>query len=304
MDSAKIEKLIKSDFRQTEAWGDYIQKLGFNPKYLSNNSLIHEFSLGPISIIKSFRPNLTSESLAEIQSIADTKTNLICKLSPNFDFDESLIEKNRYSFVNSTMSPIRTCVRDLTENIDTIYSTLSENTRYKINRSSRDKDRIEIIQNPNNKNLDKFYDSLEKRQKQNKFITYSRKEFKILRDSFWEKSYLITAYNFSNETIVSNFYLQNDEKITYFAGSLNSEKHKSKAGYLLIFEAFKFFQNRGIKLYDFEGLSDDRDKANYQDWLGYTNFKLKFGNQIISYPQAIIKYNNIVFKQLVKLFRI
>lgn len=302
MDNSEIIKIIKKDFRQTEAWGNFIQSLGFKPKYLSNKSLIHEFTLGPFSIIKSFRPELDTNTLEEIQEICNTKINLICKISPNLEFNDKLKNKFNYQNVNSTMSPIRTCVRDLTESYTEIYKSFSENTRYKINRSVRDKDYVEIINNPNNKKIDKFYDFLEKRQKQNKFITFSRKEIKLLRDNFWENSYLLTAYNINGEVIVSNFYLRNEDKITYFAGSLNSENHKSKAGYQLIQEAFKYFQSQGIKMYDFEGLSDERDPSTYKEWLGYTNFKLKFGNKIFQYPTAIIKYNNFIFKQMVKLF--
>jgi len=301
MDSSEIIKIIKKDFRQTSEWASFIQSLGYKPKNLSNGTLIHEFSLGPISIIKSFRPELTNESLYEIQQIANSKANLICKLSPNYDFDLSLKTKFKYEDVNSTMSPIRTCIRDLTENHDEIIKSLSENTRYKINRSTREKDRIEIIQNPNNKYLDRFYEYLAKRQNESKFITFSKKEMRILRDNFWENSYLITAFDSNGNIVVSNFYLRNEDKVTYFAGSLNSENHKSKAGYQLISEAFRYFQTQGIKLYDFEGLSDERDPATYQDWLGYTNFKLKFGNQVFHYPTAIVRYNNFIFKQMVKI---
>jgi lipid II:glycine glycyltransferase (peptidoglycan interpeptide bridge formation enzyme) len=304
MENSEIVKIIKNDFRQTEAWGNYIHSLGFKPKTLSDGNLIHEFTLGPISIIKSFRPNLSHESLEEIQQIANSKTNLICKISPNYEFDEGLKKKFNYQNVNSTMSPIKTCIRDLTEDFDNIFKSFSENTRYKINRSIREKDRIEITQNPNNKNIDRFYDFLENRQKEKKFFTYTRKEIKVLRDSFWENSFLITAYDVSGKVVVSNFYLRNEDKITYFAGSLNSENHKSKAGYQLINEAFKYFKNIGIKIYDFEGLSDERDPRMYNEWLGYTNFKNKFGNQIYTYPLAIIKYNNFIFKQLVRVFGI
>lgn len=300
MDGSEIIKIIKKDFRQTTEWANYIQALGFKPKYLSNGSLIHEFSLGPISIIKSFRPELDEKSLNEIQEIANSKANLICKISPNYDFDLALKDNFKYENVNSTMSPIRTCIRDLTESHEDIIKSLSENTRYKINRSIRDKDRIEIIQNPSNKHLDRFYEYLQKRQKESKFVTFSKKEMKILRDNFWENSYLITAYDIDGKIVVTNFYLRNQDKVTYFAGSLNSENHKSKAGYQLISEAFKYFQSQGIKVYDFEGLSDERDPTTYQDWLGYTNFKLKFGNQVFQYPTAMIRYNNFIFKQIVR----
>jgi lipid II:glycine glycyltransferase (peptidoglycan interpeptide bridge formation enzyme) len=304
MDSSEIIKIIKEDFRQTDAWGEYISNLGFKPKFLKNNSLIHEFKIGPFTVLKSFRPELSEEILDEIQKIANKNVNLICKISPNFDFNESLKEKFGYEKVNSTMSPIRTCIRDLTQSYDEIYQSFSENTRYKINRSVREKDIIEIIQKPDDNKIDGFYDLLEKRQKENNFMTYSRKEFKILRNCFKDNSFLITAYDIKGKPVVSNFYLKNIDKVTYFSGSLNSINHKSKAGYQLINEAFKFFKSQDVKVYDFEGLSDERDPQTYNDWLGYTNFKLKFGDKVFQYPLAMIKYNNSVFRQMLRIFKL
>jgi lipid II:glycine glycyltransferase (peptidoglycan interpeptide bridge formation enzyme) len=304
MDNSKILEIIKKDFRQSNEWAEYISKLGFKPKILKNNSIIHEFKLGPFTILKSFRPELNDEAIDEIQSIADSKINLICKISPNIDFEETKMVDKGYQIVNSTMSPIRTCVRDLSEDYDSIFKSFSENTRYKINRSIREKDVVEIIQKPTDKDIDNFYDLLEKRQKENKFMTYSRKEIKILRNCFKDNSFLITTYDIKGNPVVSNLYLRYLDKVSYFAGSLNSENHKSKGGYQLINEAFKYFKSQGVKVYDFEGLSDERDPTTYQDWIGYTNFKLKFGNKIFTYPVAVIKYNNFIFKNLLKVFRI
>jgi lipid II:glycine glycyltransferase (peptidoglycan interpeptide bridge formation enzyme) len=303
MDSSEILKVIKKDFRQTEAWANFLAQKGFKPLKLKNNSYIHEFSLGNITILKSFRPELDEASLKEIQNIADRKINLLCKISPNFGFEEKLNDKYGYITVSGTMSATKTCIVDLTRNFDDICKDFSENTRYKINRSIREKDRIEIIQNPTNKNIDLFYDLLQVRQIQKKFISFSRKEIRSLSNLFWNNSYLISAYDKENKPVVSNLYFVNEGKVTYFAGSLNQENHKSKAGYQLIFEAFKHFKELGIKVYDFEGIKDERNKYT-TDWDGLTNFKLKFGKTILTYPINIIKYNNFYLRQMVKIFGI
>ena len=304
MVSSEILEIVKKDFRQTPQFARFLESKGFKPIILSNGSVIHEFNLGKLSIIKSFRPNLDEKSLQEIQEIADKKTNLVAKFAPNIDFDESLTIKNRYKSINSVMSPTKTLIKDLTQSIDDIYNSFSENTRYKINRSIRDKDKIEIIQNPNNFMIDRFYDNLEFRQKFKKFETFTRKEVKNIKNNFWNDSFLISSFTKDNNLVVSNLYLRDGDKIIYFAGGLNSENSKSKAGFQMIFEAMKFFKNLGIKVYDFEGLADERDPKNAVQWESFTSFKYKFSKEEIYYPKTIVKYNNPTFRALVNLLKL
>jgi len=303
MVSAEILEIIKKDFRQTPQFARFIESKGFKTKTLKNGSIFHEFSLGPISIIKSFRPLLDEQALAEVQEIANQKNNLICKIAPNLEFDQSLSLKKNYKIVNSVMSPTKTLIQDLTQNIEDIYLNFSENTKYKINRSIRDGDTIEFIQNPTNKDIDKFYNNLDDRQKFKKFETFSRKEIKFLSNSFWNDSFIVSAYSKDNKLIVSNLYFKINDKVIYFAGGLNTENSKSKAGFQLILEAFKFFKKQEVKVYDFEGLVDERDPFNSVHWgEGFSEFKLKFSKNEIYYPKTIIKYNNFAIRQMAKVF--
>lgn len=304
MVSPEILEIVKKDFRQSPQFARFLERKGFKTIPLKNGSLIHQFNLGPFSLIKSFRPDLDTNSLQEIQEIAMRKNNLLVKLAPNIEFDNKLLNKFLYKQINSVMSPTKTLITDLTQDIDSIYGNFSENTRYKINRSIREKDRIEIIQNPNNFIMDGFYENMEKRMKFKNFISFSKNEIKQIKNNFWNDSYLISAYTKNNELVNSNLYLKYGDKIVYFVGSLNTENHKSKAGFQMIFEAFKFFKSIGIKVYDFEGLADERDPKNFRDWSSFTEFKMKFSKEVIYYPKSIIKYNNLTFKQLVKIFQI
>lgn len=302
MENSDIKELISRDFRQTEKFANFLETVSFKPIKLKNNSLIFEFNFGKISVIKSLRNNLDSDSFLEINEIIKNKYNLVTKFAPNIGYDENLNTKYGYKPVKAMMSPTKTCVRDLREDIDDIYKSFSATTRYKISRSIREGDKVEIIQNPTNFQMYKFYEQLTERQDFKKFKSYNKKELTTLKNCFWEDSYLINCYNKEAKPVVSNFYIKNFDKVTYVAGSLNSEEHKSKAGFQMIFEAFKFFKNIGVKIYDFEGLSDERNKEYYDEWLGFTNFKLKFSNHTIYYPETIVKYNNTLFKALTRIF--
>ena len=194
---------------------------------------------------------------------------------------------------------LRLLIKDSIE--EEIYKSLSENTRYKINRSYREKDKIEIYQNPSNYILNLLYASLSERQKTKNFRTYDLREIKKLRDIFKEKTYVFLAYNSNNQLVVSNFYVGYKEKISYFTGSLNTENKNSRAGYQLINEAFKYFKKEGYKIYDFEGLSDERLPKDYQKWFGFSKFKKQFSKSEVEYPLSIIKFNSKILK-LVSIF--
>lgn len=302
MENTEIKKIIKEDFRQTEKFANFLSTISYKPVRLKNGSFIYEFNFGNISIIKSLRLNLDENSLIEINELIKNKNNLICKFSPNLDYDETLNDKYKYQIVNSMMTPTKTLIKDLSLPIDEIFQGFSENTRYKINRSIRDGDRFEIIQNPSKFQMYNFFEQLSKRQKFKKFASYTKNELMTLKNCFWEDSFLINCYTKDNKPVVSNFYINHNKKVTYVAGSLNSNESKSKAGFQMIYEAFKFFKEKGVLIYDFEGLSDERNKEYYEEWLGFTEFKMKFSDNIVYYPQTIMKYNNKFFSVLSKIF--
>lgn len=298
MEIAELKKLIKEDFRQTEKFANFLEIASFKPFKLKNNSFIYEFNFGKISIIKSMRNNINEETFDEISDLIKNKYNLLCKFSPNLDYDETLNNKYKYFEVSSMMTPTKTVIKDLTVPIDEIYESFSENTRYKINRSIREGDRIDFIQSPNNLQMYNFINQLKNREKTKHFVSYTKNELNTLKNCFWQDSFIINSYTKNNIPVVSNFYIRHKDKVTYVAGSLNSEQSKSKAGFQMIFEAFKFFKNLGVKVYDFEGLADERNMEYYNEWLGFSEFKLKFSNEIIYYPQTIMKYNNYIFDKI------
>jgi len=297
MDSLKNFEVIKSTIYQSPEFCEFMTLYNFKSFQLKNKTYFHIYNFGPFYILKSFRADFNQDSISEIEDITKNKFgNLLVKVSPNIGFEERLIKQFNYIQSEKNISASKTLIKDLTSSEEEMFKSFSENTRYKINRSYREKDRVEIYQNPSNFILKLLYSSLRERQKTKNFATYDLREITKLRDILKENSYVFLAYNSENKLVVSNFYVGYKNKISYFTGSLNTENRSSRAGYQLIYEAFKYFKKQGYIIYDFEGLSDERLPRDYEKWLGFSNFKKQFSKEEITYPLSIIKLNSRILK--------
>ena len=79
------------------------------------------------------------------------------------------------------------------------------------------------------------------------------------------------------------------EKVTYYMyAATNSTGKKLFAPTALTWEAILHAKSRGVKVFDFEGIYDERFPI--KTWKGFTKFKKGFGGYEIEYPGAYTKY--------------
>ncbi len=79
---------------------------------------------------------------------------------------------------------------------------------------------------------------------------------------------------------------------TYYYGASDHEKRSLMAPYLLQWTAMQDAKERGCKWYDFLGIAPPNKPKH--PWAGITQFKRKFGGEIVEYPKA----REYVFKPL------
>jgi lipid II:glycine glycyltransferase (peptidoglycan interpeptide bridge formation enzyme) len=75
------------------------------------------------------------------------------------------------------------------------------------------------------------------------------------------------------------------------------QANKLSAPSLLVWEGVKLAKKKGCKVFDFEGIYDERYKAT-KSWKGFTRFKMGFGGKVITYPPTLVKYYNPIAKLL------
>ena len=89
--------------------------------------------------------------------------------------------------------------------------------------------------------------------------------------------------------LLSGILMVRAKDIAYYmyAASRNEGK-KLFAPTLAVWESIKLAKKLGCKLYDFEGIYDERFPL--KSWKGFTRFKESFGGKEIVYPGAFVKY--------------
>jgi len=98
-----------------------------------------------------------------------------------------------------------------------------------------------------------------------------------------ENAQLLTA-EYQGSIIAGGIFVYLDECGIYYYGASDNEYRNLMAPYLIQWEAIKEAKKRGCKTYDFLGVAPENAKNH--PWAGVTEFKKKFGGQIIDYPTA------------------
>lgn len=110
-------------------------------------------------------------------------------------------------------------------------------------------------------------------------VTYYKKMLKEL-----PMSEIFVAF-YENTPIAAAICVYQRKTAIYYYGASGNKHREVMAPYLIQWEAIKEAKKRGCELYDFLGIAPEGSPANHP-WQGITEFKSKFGGNIINYPQA------------------
>lgn len=75
----------------------------------------------------------------------------------------------------------------------------------------------------------------------------------------------------------------------YWQAGAKKRGKKLFAPTLLVWESLKLAKKRGYRLYDFEGVYDERFPTVSAPWRGFTKFKEGFGGYEVTYPEPWVK---------------
>ena len=80
-----------------------------------------------------------------------------------------------------------------------------------------------------------------------------------------------------------------DNTAYYWMAASSEEGKKLFAPTLLVWEALKLAKKKGCKVFDFEGIYDERFHNATKKWQGFTKFKEGFGGREIIFPTPLVK---------------
>jgi peptidoglycan pentaglycine glycine transferase (the first glycine) len=210
-----------------------------------------------------------------------------------------LTDKNRFKQIVAGLkdSPMHdvdaeiTWILNLRRSEDEILKNMRKNTRYYIKRAERDG--VEILKTQDPKYLEEFWKIYSDTVKRQKWSAYSKeylaKEFKaFVKD---DQIQLFLA-KYKGEFIAGAMFLYYAGQCVYHHSGTLTRYLRIPANYLIQWESIKEAKSRGLKTYNFWGISplakidgELKPKPGHP-WEGLSFFKMGFGGEVRQFTHA------------------
>lgn len=298
------------DFRQTPEYAKYMESIGWIVKRKNGvNYFIKKFPLIG-AFIKIQRPEKIDINCIH-ELIHEYKAFKII-IEPKNSYSKpviKLIKRYGYSQNRSPFVPTKTIHIDLRKSERQLLSEMHYKTRYNIKKSSQNLSIKTQISNDIEK-FSEFWQMCAIKQR-GMFLSQKRLITKLYK-AFGKKAYLLLVFNllrnkegysvipkinlepnmFDKEIpgrILSAILMVRTKDVAYYTYAASTKEGKKLfAPTLNVWEAIRLAKKLGCKIFDFEGIYDDRFPL--KSWLGFTRFKKSFGGREIKYPGAFVKY--------------
>ncbi len=173
--------------------------------------------------------------------------------------------------------PEVTLVIDLTKSEQEILAQMKQKGRYNIKIAK--KNNVKIIES---KDAKEFYNILKQTWERDKFKGHGPDFYQKMIDMVdGAKLYYAQYEGEIIAGIIATFY---KDTATYYYGASSNKHRNVMAPYLLQWHAIQEAKAKGCKFYDFLGIAPEGAKNH--PWQGVTEFKLKFGGEIVEYEHA------------------
>ena len=202
-------------------------------------------------------------------------------------YKQSSLTKNIFGFIGT---PFYTFLIDLKEDIDLFFTRIKKNTKYEINRTSRDGVKFEI-----HEDIDIFIEYYNKFATSKGLGQLKKEELIKLNQNFS----ITKAINEDNDIYVMHSYICDKElkkvRLFHSASFYESDDKKIRnlvgmANRFLHFEDMKYFKANGYKEYDFGGYAyntQDKHLQNINDFKAAFDGVLVEQSDYYSYPLYI-----------------
>lgn len=249
------------------------------------------------------RPNIPFD-IPEILKFKKSRKIFRLKISPFLESKDKDYHKYRKQFLShrfkidqSPFNPTTNYLIDLSQKEENILKNFSQAKRRGVRRAV--KNGIVVVETTD---LQSFIE-IRKRQYFPIGFLITSEMTKLWKNFYPKNATLLLAYpaikihNLSQmqaiasiryKKAIAGILLLMHDKIAYYwyASALEIGK-KLFAPTLLVWEALKLAKKRGCKIFDFEGIYDDRFPKASASWKGFTKFKEGFGGKKVVYMENL-----------------
>lgn len=190
----------------------------------------------------------------------------------------------------------RTLVLDLTPSEEDLYSHMHKKNRYNVRIAQKHNIKTENLSDIDDQSFEEFYALMRDTSKRNKFrihpYNYYKEMTKIPFVELWRATW-------EGKTLASGLWAYFGDTITYLHGGSSSEHRQVMAPYGLHWDIIKDAKARGMKGYDFWGLTE----GPHDNLQGVTRFKMRFGGEVVEYPGTFDVPTNEAWYAVYKIIR-
>lgn len=282
-----------TDIRQSTNYSKYLRSQGWIVESLpagkaginNINYFVRKISiLG--SVLKIQRPKTISTAcLSEVKHLEEKYKVFQTIFEPDLtsaiqsSFDHKLIISHGFKLSKSPYLPSKTLHLDLTKPF-----IFKKETR----RSIKIGERAKIVEYSTPKELEIFHNAWRSSVNFSRFVP-SLTILINLKKSFPNNySTFLASHNKTGNIIGGAIFTRSSHDYTYYwYGFTNKEGRTSLSQYSLLYQGILWGKKIGCKIFDFEGIYDDRFPQ--RSWLGFTHFKKQFGGVEVLYPGCYTK---------------
>lgn len=270
------------DIRQTDAWGKYLVDKGWKFDRIKSADGLHSMGafIVPLGIM-----GMTMMKVQRSEYDPDWKD--LVRVKRKHWVASSIIEPIRvqdtlgyvmagYKLTKMPYLATKTFIVDLTQTEQQLWNHLSENARRMITKNKQ-----VVIEEVGPKAFLQLW------KKWSKVWTMKLAEIESLKKHFGKNVSLIVSRD--GETYHSGLLLiKTVDTANYYQTWTSEEGRLSGAHYKLVWQEMLRAKKEGLKFFDLEGIFDDRWPQ--KRWLGFTEFKRRFGGKEITFPGSFFRW--------------
>jgi len=197
-----------------------------------------------------------------------------------------------YSPAGGGVAPTKTLEVSLGEPEEEILAQMASRTRYNIRLAERRGVNINIYSGQEELAtpglFDEFFTVYHENCKRVKIASESKKNLRLLLESFQDDAILIHAH-FENSICAVASLVVSGDSVTYYVNGSTEVGRKNFAPNLVVWEGMKAGKSKGCKWFDFDGIFDERYPGQ-KEWEGFTRFKKGFGGVERTYIGSFMKW--------------
>lgn len=270
------------DIRQTKAWGKYLVDKGWKTDVVKAADGIHSMN---VFIVSLGMFGLTMLKLQRSEYDPDWKD--LRRTKKKHWVVSSIIEPTRiqdtlaytmagYRLTRMPYLAMKTYIVDLTQSEEQLWKNLSDNAKRMIT-----KNKDVVVEETD---ADTF---LANWRKWSKIWIMKPAEISSLKKHFGKNVSLIVSRD--GDVYHSGLLLIKTRDMANYYQTWTSESGRlSGAHYKLVWTEMLKAKKEGLKYFDLEGIFDERWPQ--KRWLGFTEFKRRFGGKLITFPGSFFRW--------------